>query len=322
MDQNILSTNNYYSHFSKRNNYFIALLFSIIIVLIIFISMKQGIKSKGNIIERIQSKHLYLIDECRSLSHLLSTEQQKSILLNNKKNDLEDSLTHLDKQIASIRSKNINTLHHEHYKTYLSRQYYKSSIVNTDNFGQILLFLTHNNNDITSIDLKLLYKSTLHGDTKRGLFRSIYNTDKILMLIKLETDLIIGGYSSIFWNWSMNDNGFIDHNDHFDYRIKQTHQDSFLFSLKENNKYTINNNSEGIVIDMDYFFTFNRDLEIHEGFLSEQQSYSVFPNKYSCVQRKTLDYELTSGWRSFKIKEIEVFRVIKTLDIYDKNIGM
>lgn len=323
MAPHVIISNSKHNNTSKINSIYIAILSGYIVLLIALFSIKQSIQRKISQIELNQSKHLSLIEECKSLSQLLTERKEKKQLITHEKTNLSNELTNLKSEITSFQFNPTNTIGNDHYKTYFSKQYYQSSILTENNFNQILSFIT-DESDITSIDLTLQYKSTIHGDTKSSLFKCIFDTDKILMLIKLNDDSIIGGYSSIYWDWTMDEKGFYDCNNHFNYRIKQRPKNAFLFSLKEKKKYPIKNSSEGIVIDMNYFFTFNRDLEIKEGFLSEEKNYSMFPNKYTCIDQNAHcnDFELTSGWREFQIKEIEVFKAIKTIGFYDKIIGV
>ena len=137
---------------------------------------------------------------------------------------------------------------------------------------------------------KLLYKGTIDGDTLDIFHNKCDNQGATISFIESTDNLIFGGYASKSWN--KNNQGDIPD------------PDSFLFNLNLKKKYPVSNN-KGLMKDYicDFGGSSFHELWIKSNFLSgggwcdNGQGYN-FKN-----------YELSGGKSSFKIKELEVYKV-------------
>ena len=137
---------------------------------------------------------------------------------------------------------------------------------------------------------KLLYKGTLDGDTLDMFHKKCDNQGATISFIESTDNQIFGGYAAKSWNKNNKDD--------------VPDPDSFLFNLNLKKKYSVSNN-KGLMKDYICYFGGSNfhELWIYTNFLS---------SKGYCDNGKGYNfknYELSGGKSSFKIKELEVYKV-------------
>ena len=151
--------------------------------------------------------------------------------------------------------------------------------------------------------LELIYRGTRDGMTNKNFFEKCENKGKTLTIIKNDKNNIFGGYSSI--SFQNNSNG------------AQNAPDSFLFTLinihnTEPTKFPSKKNGREIHYNTSYgpCFGSDGDLGLYGDFLN-QGAWSYFPANYNDTLGKGNSiFTGNSGSNEFKIKEIEIFKVI------------
>ena len=140
-----------------------------------------------------------------------------------------------------------------------------------------------------SFKFKLLYKGTTDGDTIDIFHKKCDNQFPTISIIESTDDQIFGGYTTKSWDKN---------------NIKDP--DSFLFNLNIRKKYPVSNN-RGLLGD--YICDFGGE-NFHELWIKNQ----YFSNGGGCDNGKGYNfknYELSGGKNGFKIKEIEIYKVIE-----------
>jgi len=140
----------------------------------------------------------------------------------------------------------------------------------------------------------MCYKATVDEDKASSFRKNCENLSPLVFVIETTEGFRFGGYTSSFLNNSRN--GYI--NDPY----------SFIFSFNTKKKYKIIKNEEAVFDIKNNFPSFGtNDIVIKDGFLSNKNSYSMFPNHYEKDFDALGDYQLTGGMKFFQIKEMEVF---------------
>ena len=198
--------------------------------------------------------------------------------------------------------------------TYEDKNYFKDSLILTDKNDKELIknWIQPNGNIYTD----LLYRATRDGDSYFDFHSKCDEYAPNISLIKLESGIIIGGYTTI--GWKAEDKAYI------------SDKDTFIFSLKSREKYSLkkelngkhaiyHNNSNWCCC---YGFC-GDDLAISEKFLTTNDSYcGGTGGKYHSFETsnlKLIGIDET-GQINFKVKELEVF-VIRN-ELVSKNIKM
>ena len=153
--------------------------------------------------------------------------------------------------------------------------------------------------------LELIYRGTRDGMTNTNFFQKCENKGKTITIIKNDKNNIFGGYSSI--SFQNNDNG------------SQNAPDSFIFTLTnmhntEPTKFPSKKNEGEIHYSTSYgpCFGSSGDLGLYGDFLN-QSGWSYFPRNYNDTlgkENSIFTGDLNTNNRNFKIKEIEIFKVI------------
>ncbi len=143
-----------------------------------------------------------------------------------------------------------------------------------------------------SFKFKLLYKGTTDGDTIEVFHNKCDNQYPTISIIESTDGQIFGGYTTKSWDKN-NKNDIPD-------------PDSFLFNLNKTKKYPVSND-KGLMAD--YICDFG-GKNFHELWVNNQ----YFSNNGCCDNGKGYNfknYELSGGKSSFKIKELEIYKVIE-----------
>ena len=140
---------------------------------------------------------------------------------------------------------------------------------------------------------KLLYKGTEDGDTIGIFHKKCDNQGPTISIIESTDGHIFGGYTSKSWNTN-NKSDVPD-------------PDSFLFNINIKKKYGVSNNKG--ILNNTYICNFG-DSSFHELWVSN----NYFSNGGWCdngAGYNFKNYELSGGKSEFKIKELEVYKVME-----------
>ena len=148
----------------------------------------------------------------------------------------------------------------------------------------------------SNIFLKRLYRATEDGDYSVSLSRKVGRAKGTIVIVETVAGHKFGGYTEEEWVTD----GSVE--------IKED-DNAFLFSIDKEKKYPVGNKLTAIEVNPEYLVKFNRDLIIYDKCLSNENSCSFFPKGYGKLDDKT--NELTSGEVTFKVKEMEIFEIIK-----------
>ena len=143
------------------------------------------------------------------------------------------------------------------------------------------------------IEMKLLYKLTIHGDSASTFHSYCNSKGYTLTLVRTNKGYRSGGFTSQSWTSS---GGNIDD------------QNAFLFSLDYKEQYFTNDGKNAIYDNSSYGPTFGNthDLYIANGCSQNYSSYCDFPYAYSGVKPRIL----SGGFYNFKVNEMEVYQII------------
>ena len=143
------------------------------------------------------------------------------------------------------------------------------------------------------IEMKLLYKLTIHGDSASTFHSYCNSKGYTLTLVRTNKGYRSGGFTSQSWTSSGSN---IDD------------QNAFLFSLDYKEQYFTNDGKNAIYDNSSYGPTFGNthDLYIANGCSQNYSSYCDFPYAYSGVKPRIL----SGGFYNFKVNEMEVYQII------------
>jgi hypothetical protein len=146
--------------------------------------------------------------------------------------------------------------------------------------------------------MKLIYKSSKHGSSSTNFHMNCDNQGPTLILIQTIDMFKFGGYSAKSWE---SDSGYL------------TDSQCFLFSLNRRRK--INNNGNDSIYSNKQFgpiFGRGHDLLVSSNFDENYESYSSIGHCYGKNEDISPYSSETflAGKRNFKIKELEVFKII------------
>ena len=223
------------------------------------------------IIPKKQSNDKDIIND---LCDIVNKQGKEIETLKKKISTLEERIKYLEDINPKIkRKKNLNSLIGDIIKT-------------EEQFNTICDWI----NSEKSFKFKLLYKGTTDGDTIDIFHSKCDNQNPTISIIESIDGEIFGGYTTKSWN----KNNIKDIPD----------PDSFLFNLTNSKKYPVSNN-KGI---MGLYICDFGGGNFHELWVTDK----YFSNASFCDNGNGynfINYELTGGKNSFKIKELEIYRV-------------
>ena len=148
------------------------------------------------------------------------------------------------------------------------------------------------------VTLSMIYKATIHGDSKDAIHSKIDKNSPTLIVIETTDGMRFGGYTKAEWKPV---GKFLKT---FGKKLFKQDDEAFLFNLENGKKYSVKEEKKAIKPDYSNAIVFgDGDLTITSGFLSKDSS-SEFPKSYNGKK-----LELTKGKNSFRVKDIEVFTV-------------
>ena len=112
---------------------------------------------------------------------------------------------------------------------------FESKLLNDEEKDKLLNLLKQNNKSIADYSWKLVFESREDGKKTDIFIKKVYNRPNIILLIKLQGQTIIGGFTKTGWNksikrykWSADKNAFV-----FFLQSKDGHE-SFISNVKQN----------------------------------------------------------------------------------------
>jgi len=150
----------------------------------------------------------------------------------------------------------------------------------------------------------LLYRSSRDGTNSQNFHEKCDNQGPTICLYKNEKGYIFGGYASI--SWSNQGNGYKLARDCFIFTLTNIHE-------TEPTKFKFKGSSDSVYHSYDHGAHFGGDIKIFQDF-STQSSISKFPDDYEDTLNKGKSIftgDLNNNNYDFKVKEIEVFKLLK-----------
>ena len=156
----------------------------------------------------------------------------------------------------------------------------------------------------SSLKLQLLYKGSQDGFGANIFHKKCNNVTPTISVIKSEygnKGKIFGGYTAATWEG----NG-----------VYKNDSTAFLFSFTNKEKYPQKDDADVIYASPENLINFgrNNDLKLKSNCNSSNQlALSNFPSSFSCMEYSSMSSESAtyfSGGHTFKVEEIEVYRVI------------
>lgn len=276
----------------------ICLTLSIIILIILLtmtiISIKDFINLHNNY--NNQKGSLIIKERERDAIHNALFKEQRAI------KETKEENAYMENQIRKLKntkalllpsaSNNEELYMNDNYLFYKNDISSLGSIISQSDFMFILTLFP-----FWKIDIKLLFKATIHRDTSQALVDKCKNAERLLVVILFDSEMKIGGFSSgIHWNGN---NASVD-----------SDNDSFLFNINKQKKYPKIGDNEGLVIRK-YKLSFNQDIVVHDNYLKGVLARSDFPSEYGYISKDSSETgnALTEGKMNLKIKEMEVFDI-------------
>ena len=259
----------------------------------IIVSLKETFENKKPKIKEEENNYIEL-----TIVPILSAIGETTLIIPMKKsndkeiiNNLCNIITKKSNDIKNLQLK-VSTLEERVNK--LEQIIFKKSLIGDiiTNEEQYNLICNWINKD-KELNFKLIYKGTRDGDTLDIFHLKCDNQGPTIILIESKDKQIFGGYTTK--SWKINN------------KITIPDPDSFLFNINLKKKYCASNN-RGIINDYICNFGDNSfyELWVCNNFLSEYGG---------CDNGKGynfINYELTGGKSVFKIKELEVYKVIES----------
>ena len=165
---------------------------------------------------------------------------------------------------------------------------------NSINF--IYEYLNYNTETFLS-NIKLLYRSSIHGDNTKTLHELCDNKQNILIIIKSDSGYLFGGYSKIGFKTNNENKELIDNH-------------SFLFSITKQKIYPVINNRPVIChYKNDFGFCFYQSIYFYDSFTKKNGNHisKLMKNNFNGISDI---YEINGGKDDFKIEELEVYQLL------------
>ena len=168
--------------------------------------------------------------------------------------------------------------------------------INQINF--ILGYIREHDQTFSFNNLNLLYRASRNGDRIEICHKLCDDKKNVLIIIKSETEYILGGYCKIGFKINPNRDFKIDN-------------DCFLFSYQLKKIYPAIKNEKVIChIKKDFGLCFFRSLVFEDNFLKNKNSYVNIDKKKLYFSGFSDAFEMIKGKSFFKIQELEVFQLI------------
>jgi hypothetical protein len=176
-----------------------------------------------------------------------------------------------------------------------------STIIRKNEVKMILNWIDEKYVKNKNIEIKLLYKGSLHGDGSAIFHKLCDNQGPTISIIETTSGRRFGGYTNSSWDSS---SGY-----------KQSDPTAFIFSLDRKRKFKIYSKSikDAIFCSQTQNVTFGggHDINVPDLFLTTA-GYTIFPGSYGIDENFEYESEsYLSGSSNFFAKDVEVYSVIK-----------
>ena len=156
-----------------------------------------------------------------------------------------------------------------------------------------------------SIQYDFCYKATLHGDNEKTLRDYCSGIGPLLFLIETTDGYRFGAYLDLALNWNGESNSYL-----YD-------ENAFIFSFDTKKKYKIVNPDAALGDFKGQFPSIGKnDIYLADKFLSNSNSYTLFPKDFEKDNSDFGDFILNGGMKKFKVKEMELASVYIRDEVY------
>ena len=150
-------------------------------------------------------------------------------------------------------------------------------------------------NDQGSVSYAICYKATLDGESPEKFKELCDGISPLLFLFETTDGYRFGAYTNLYFGNEVKQNGY------------RKDDQAFIFSFDTGKKYKIEQPEYAVSDTKGNFPMFGkRDIFIGKNFLTEANSYAMFPVSYEKDPNAPADYMLNGGMKKFTIKELEV----------------
>lgn len=144
-----------------------------------------------------------------------------------------------------------------------------------------------------SIQYSLCYKASKDGDKSNTLRSNCAGIGPLIFLIETHDGYRFGAYFNLALQYD-------------EYGGYLSDKDAFIFSFDTKEKYKVINFEAALGDFKGKFPTIGRqDIFLEEGFLTNSESYTLFPRDYEKGNNNFGDFILNGGMKKFKVKEME-----------------
>ena len=277
---------------------FLLLMSFVVFIVMFFVERNQTVEISSLFDQTIQLKKTlsYYTEQISLLTKTLSDYHENIAQLTLKENVERKKLEQKESELLQLEKENkdLQTLD-KHY--FISRN---SNVFNSIiELRRVFDFIKANFN-MTGFEypkIEKLYDSKIDSQEQVTFIDKIKNKTNILTVMKIENDHIIGS----FLHLPIKSNSVSLH---------VQDENSFLFSITQNEMYPIKKESVAYWHHPQIFFSFgNLDLIIGNHFTDNYSSFTNFPDSYKNVG-KDYKYKITGGLYHFRIKALEAYEII------------
>ena len=285
------------------NCLFIFLLFLLLISIISIIELKLINKSLAKEKNIYLREYFYLKNELEKQEKIIKYLENNITLYCKELDQFQENYSHVCsyymKKQQQYRNKRKEIYILDIDLSYKKMLHHSSILTSHSQFKQIVNYVKNklNISDYYPV-FKLLYKSSFDGKKGEDLMNQIYGKDNVIILIKIEDDIIFGGYFS----------------ENISSSKKVIDENCFLFSLNFKEKYNVKESDKmfAVYCKQDEFFGFGKDVRIINQ-CNKYKNVCNFPVNYEGTKNNNLINKginpLIGNYKNFGVKEIEVFLV-------------
>ena len=261
----------------------------------VIVSLKEVFQNKKPLIKE-QNDQIEL-----KIIPTLTAMGEPTLIIPIKKADDKEIIKNLCEIVKTLQLK-VNTLE-EKMKNIEETSFYHRIIESKNLIGDIIKNEDQSNlicdwiGKNKTLRFQLLYKGTKDGDSREAFHKKCDNQGPNISIIESTDGQIFGGYTSK--SWIINNSNYTPD------------PESFLFNINNKRKYPVSNN-RGLFKDDGYICDFGGDSSANFHELCIHKNYFSYGGEVDNGKGYNFtNYELSGGKNSFKIKELEVYKVIE-----------
>ena len=261
----------------------------------VIVSLKEVFQNKKPLIKE-QNDQIEL-----KIIPTLTAMGEPTLIIPIKKADDKEIIKNLCEIVKTLQLK-VNTLE-EKMKNIEETSFYHRIIESKNLIGDIIKNEDQSNlicdwiGKNKTLRFQLLYKGTKDGDSREAFHKKCDNQGPNISIIESTDGQIFGGYTSK--SWIINNSNYTPD------------PESFLFNINNKRKYPVSNN-RGLFKDDGNICDFGGDSSANFHELCIHKNYFSYGGEVDNGKGYNFtNYELSGGKNSFKIKELEVYKVIE-----------